>query len=161
MQQNDGTPRAVKRAFVEDMEVLMPLIRERLSAGQSVRFFPRGVSMLPLLRQEVDSVVISPLKCTLKKYDIPLYQRENGKYVLHRVIRVGETYSCMGDNQFTLEAGLKQEQMIAVVTAFYRDSRKYQVNHFGYWIYCRFWHHSRPLRRLWRRGVRWIRRKLR
>lgn len=161
MQQNDSAPRVVKREFVEDMEALMPLIRERLAAGQSVRFFPRGVSMLPMLRQDLDSVVISPLKGSLKKYDIPLYQRQNGKYVLHRVIKVGQTYSCMGDNQFSLESGLKQEQMIAVVTAFYRGDRLYRTSHFGYWLYCRFWHDSRPLRRIWRRAMCWLGRKLR
>lgn len=33
---------------------LMPLLRERLAAGQSMRYLPfRGVSMLPMLRQGI------------------------------------------------------------------------------------------------------------
>lgn len=142
------------------MDDLMPLFRERLAAGQSIRFSPRGISMLPMLRQDVDSVVISPMPDRLKKYDLPLYQRENGKYVLHRVVGVNETYTCMGDNQFVEEAGLRHDQMIAVVTAFYRGDKLHSVEEPGYWLYCRFWHYSRPLRRFWRRAMGWLRRHL-
>ena len=142
------------------LDELMPLIRERLAAGQNVRFSPRGTSMLPMLRQGTDSVVLSPVKGKLKKYDLPLYQRENGQYVLHRVVSAGETYACMGDNQFVAEPGLRQDQMIAVVTAFYRVGREYRITDPGYRLYCRVWHHIRPLRHLCHRGVRWIRRHL-
>lgn len=139
---------------------LMPLIRERLACGQSVRFLPRGISMLPMLRQGIDSVTLSPLPEKLKKYDLPLYQRDNGKYVLHRVTEVGETYTCMGDNQFAPETGLRQDQMIALVTAFTRGEKEYRVTDFSYRLYCRVWHYSRPVRHFWRRGIRWLKRKI-
>ena len=46
---------------------LMPLVRERLAAGQRVRYLPfRGISMLPMLRQGVDTVELSPLPEKLK-----------------------------------------------------------------------------------------------
>ena len=142
------------------LDALMPLFREQLEAGQSVRFSPRGVSMLPMLRQGIDSVVLSPLPEKLKKYDLPLYQRQDGHYALHRIVAAGETYTCMGDNQFVPEPGLKQEQMIAVVTAFYRGHREIRVSNPGYRVYCRLWHYSRPLRRFWRRGMGFLRRRL-
>lgn len=142
------------------MEELVPLIQEALSEGQTVQISPRGISMLPMLRQGIDSVVLSPVPDDLKKYDLPLYQRENGKYVLHRIVDAGCTYTCMGDNQFTPEPGLCRDQMIAVVTAFYRGEKKHSVSEPGYWLYCRIWHYSRPLRRFWRRGMGWIRRHL-
>ena len=142
------------------LEQLMPLIRERLAAGQSVRFSPRGISMLPMLRQGVDSVVLSPLPPQLKKYDLPLYQRKNGQYVLHRVVEVGDTYTCIGDNQFDLEAGIPHHWMIAVVSAFYRGEKLYTVNCPWYRLYCLIWHHSRSARHFWRRGKGWLRRRL-
>ena len=71
------------------LEALMPLILEQLEAGKNVRFSPRGISMLPMLRQGVDSVVLSPLPSRLKKYDLPLYRRKSGQYVLHRVVEAG------------------------------------------------------------------------
>lgn len=140
------------------LEQLMPIIRERLAAGNSVRFSPRGVSMLPMLRQGIDSVLLSPLPEKLKKYDLPLYQRDDGHYVLHRIVKAGESYTCIGDNQFLLEQGLRPDQMIALVTAFTRGDREISVNRFSYRFYCRFWHYSRPVRHFWRRGIGWLRR---
>lgn len=143
------------------LDDLMPLFREQLEAGRNVRFSPRGVSMLPMLRQGIDSVVLSPLPERLEKYDLPLYRRENGSYVLHRVVEAGETYTCMGDNQFVPERGLEHGQMIAVVTAFCRGDREIPVTDPVYRLYCRLWHHSRPVRHFWRRGMRFLRRCLR
>ncbi len=142
------------------LEQLMPLIRECLEAGKSVRFSPRGSSMLPMLREGLDNVVLSPLPETLKKYDLPLYQRQNGQYVLHRIVQAGETYTCIGDNQFAFEQGVRQEQMIALVTAFSRNGTDYGVSHPGYRIYCRLWHFSRPVRHLWLRTKGWLGRHL-
>ena len=147
--------------MVSRMEELMPLIRESLDAGQSVRFFPRGISMLPMIRQDVDSVVLSPITGELKKYDIPLYQRDDGKYVLHRIVDAGAAYTCQGDNQFVPEPGLRREQMIGVVTAFYRGDRLSPVTSAGYRVYCRFWHHTRLLRYFGRRVLRKVRRLIR
>lgn len=135
------------------LEELMPLIRERLAAGQKVRFFPRGVSMLPMLRQGQDQVVLSPLPARLRKYDIVLYQRDNGQYVLHRIVKCGETYTFLGDNQFARERGLRREQMIAILTGFTRGQREFPVTDVRYRIYCRVWHYTRPFRRVWR-GIR-------
>ena len=143
------------------LDDMMPLIRERLAAGQSVRFSPRGTSMLPMLRQGRDTVVLSPLPARLRKYDLPLYQRADGQYVLHRVVAAGESYTCIGDNQFELERGLTHGQMIALVTAFTRDGRECRVTSPGYRLYCRAWHHSRPMRRLWRRVLGRLRRLVR
>lgn len=146
--------------YFMEMKHLVPLFQERLEAGQNVRFSPRGVSMLPMLRQGIDSVVLSPVPERLKKYDLPLYQRDNGKFVLHRIIAAGETYTCMGDNQFQPEPGLRQDQMIAVVTSFTRGDREISCRAWHYRLYCRFWHYSRPVRHFWRRGIGWLRRHL-
>ena len=67
------------------LKELMPLIRESLDEGKSVFFMPNGISMLPMLHQGIDKVTLSPLPEQLKKYDLPLYQRENGQYVIHRI----------------------------------------------------------------------------
>ena len=67
----------------------MPLFLEQFQSGRSVRFSPRGISMLPMLRQEIDSVVLSAIPDRLEKYDLPLYRRDDGKYVLHRILCIG------------------------------------------------------------------------
>ena len=150
-------------SFVEKqcrLEDLMPLIQEQLAAGKSVRFSPRGTSMLPMLRQGKDKVVLSPLPGELKKYDLPLYQRENGQYVLHRIVDTGNTYTCTGDNQFDPETGLRREQMIALVTAFTRGQKEIPVTAWYYRLYCRIWHHTRPVRRFYHRAKNFLRRLL-
>ena len=142
------------------MEDLVPLFLERLEAGQQVRFSPMGTSMLPMLREGRDSVVLSPAPQRLRKYDLPLYQRDNGAYILHRVTAVGKTYTCIGDNQFVYEHGVRQDQIVAVVTGFRRKGRDHTVTEPGYRFYCGLWHYSRPLRHFWHRGLGWLRRKL-
>lgn len=132
------------------LEQLLPIIEEQLQNGQSVRFTTNGTSMLPMLRDGKDQVLLSPLPERLKKYDLPLYRRENGQFVLHRIVGVGETYTCVGDNQFDLERGLRQQQMIGVVTEFTRKGKTYSVNAFSYKLYCRLWHYSRFPRRVYR-----------
>lgn len=149
------------REYMTQLDTLMPLFRERLAAGQKVRFSPRGMSMLPMLRPGLDTVVLSPVPETLKKYDLPLYQRQDGKYVLHRIVAVeGDTYICMGDNQFYPEGGLTRRQMIALVTAFTRGKREYAVTDIRYRLYCYLWHVSRPVRHFRHRGMGWLRRHL-
>lgn len=143
------------------LDMVMPLIRETIAEGKSVRFSPRGISMLPMLRQGMDSVVLSAVPEKLHKYDLPLYQRKDGKYVLHRIVKAGETYTCMGDNQFESETGLQHFQMIALVTAFTRGDREIPVTDPCYWFYCRFWHYTRPARHFFRRVKNKLRRMLR
>lgn len=142
------------------LEQLMPLFREQLKNGRTVRFMPRGVSMLPMLRQGIDSVVLSPLPEKLKKYDLPLYQRENGQYILHRIVEVGETYTCIGDNQLQKERGIKHEQMIGLVTAFYRGDKYHRVDEIGYRIYSRLRYRDRQFRRFWHWRLRKLKRLL-
>lgn len=145
------------------MDELAPLFIERLELEQFVKFSPKGISMLPMIRQGIDTVTLAPIVKPLKKYDIPLYRRGDGKYVMHRIVGVGETYVCMGDNQFKKESGLRHDQMIAVVSAFTRGDKEYSVNALSYKLYCRAWHYSRFPRRVLRavkgRIIRFLRKR--
>ena len=125
----------------------MPLIKEGFENGQSVRIYPYGASMLPMLREGRDSVVLSRAR-KIRKYDVILYQRENGQYILHRVVGVGETYTCIGDNQFELERGITAEQIVAVCTSFTRKGKKCSPNSPKWRTYAIFWHYSRFPRRV-------------
>ena len=129
------------------LEQLMPLIRDQLAGGHRVSFSPRGTSMRPMIRQGLDGVVLAPAPETLKKYDLVLYQREDGNFVLHRIVAVDQTYTCMGDHQFHRETGLEQRQMIGLVTEFVRKGKTVKVTALGYRIYCMAWHYSRFFRR--------------
>ena len=41
-----------------------------------------GMSMQPLIRQGRDLLIIERTAGRLKKYDVPLYKRDNGQYVM-------------------------------------------------------------------------------
>lgn len=135
-----------KNVIEAQLDDMMPLMKEVLASGKSVQFMPYGQSMLPMLRPGRDSVILTSLPDELKKYDLVLYQRDNGRYVLHRINIVGENYVCMGDNQFQYEKGIRREQMIGIVSAFFRDEKKYSVQSFWYWLYCRVWPTRRRVR---------------
>lgn len=131
------------------IEQLVPLWKERLEAGQKVQFSPKGISMLPMLRQGRDCVQLALPPEQLKRHDIIFYRRDDGQYVLHRIIKTDEAglvYTCLGDNQFVKEHGLRRDQVIAIVTEFTRGKHRYSVTDSRYRLYCFLWHYSRPLR---------------
>ena len=132
------------------MDDLVPLFEERLAGGQKVRFRPKGISMQPMLRHDTDFVTLSALSADPQKYDIVLYRRDNGKYVLHRIVGVGKTYTMIGDNQYVREQGIRRDQIIAVVTSFTRSDREYSMDSLIQKIYCRVWHFTRFPRRILR-----------
>ena len=99
------------------LEQMESTIRKVLTAGGSFSFYPRGTSMQPFIVQGRDKVTLAALPDRIKKYDIILYKRENGTFVLHRVTGKKENaYIFRGDNQFSDEYGIKREQMIGRVT---------------------------------------------
>lgn len=110
-----------------------------------------GISMYPMLRNRRDTVIISPVVGRLKKYEVPLYRRGND-YVLHRIVRVlPHSYIICGDNCVELEYGVTDEQVIGVLTGFYRDDKKADMNGLPYRIYARLWCFFYPLRRMVRK----------
>lgn len=142
-------------------EELLPLIRERLDSGNKVRYLPFcGVSMLPLLRQGVDSVEIGPLPEKMKKYDLPVYRGRTGKYIMHRVVAVKEDhYVCLGDNTYIYEHILP-EQMLGIVTTIKRGEKLIPVTSRSYRLYCRVWCAIYPIRKALRSVKQWLRRLL-
>lgn len=107
-----------------NLSELYPVIEEVISSGGEFRMFPRGVSMLPLLTQGEDSVVLVSLGDVCEN-DMILYRRDNGQFVLHRVIKiVGDEYVMCGDNQCELEYGIKKENLLAKVKYFYKGARR-------------------------------------
>lgn len=120
------------------LESMFPVMEEQLRAGGSFCFGPKGVSMLPLIHQGRDTVVIAPISGKLKKYDIPLYRRENGQFVLHRVVAVKKHgYVMCGDNQYVREYGVRDEQLIGVLTEIRTPDKTIKVTDSDYKKYCR------------------------
>ena len=106
-----------------------------------------GWSMFPMLRNRRDRVVIRRIGAErLKKYDLPLYRRPDGKYILHRVIGVKENgYIIRGDNTYQKEQ-VPDEWILGYVEEFYRNGKRKAVTDRRYRLYVRLWHLIYPLR---------------
>ncbi|MGN0619635.1 MAG: S24/S26 family peptidase [Ruminiclostridium sp.] len=112
-----------------------------------------GVSMLPLLRQRKDIITIEKKQGRCKKYDVALYKRPNGSYVLHRVVEVREKdYVILGDNCLNKEYGITDENILGVMTSFVRGGREYSVNNGLYLFYSKLWYALYPMRRLMKKA---------
>lgn len=117
------------------MEELIKVIRLQLETAGQANLTVTGCSMLPMLRQHRDSVILVPVEGQLRPGDIALFQRENGRYVLHRVITVSKSgYLFCGDNQAELEE-VSQQQLIAQVAGYVRKGKKRRMNGVGYRLY--------------------------
>lgn len=101
-----------------------------------------GDSMMPLLRQGRDLMVIQQRpqgRC--KRLDAVLYKRPNGKYVMHRILKVRkDDYVICGDNRCVREFGVPDEWIIGVLTGVIRDGKKQiSVQHWNYRLYVHLW----------------------
>ena len=131
-----------------DLVEYVPLIEEVIASGGEFRLFPRGTSMLPLIRQGKDSVILV-LPKDLSKGDIVFYRRPDGQFVLHRIIKKSKdgSFVLCGDNQTVLEKGIISNMIIAVVSAVFRDEKRIEKTAFGRIVYEFFWC-IMPLRKL-------------
>ena len=105
------------------------IILETLDMGKAFKIFPNGISMEPLIHQGRDAVYIKKPEGRLKKYDIAFFKRAYGEYVLHRVIKVlPDSYHFCGDNQWQVERGIKDSQIIGIVTKLEIDGKTVETN---------------------------------
>lgn len=117
------------------MEELVKIIRLQLETAGRANLTVTGCSMLPMLRQYRDSVTLAPISDQLKPGDIALFQREDGRYVLHRVISLTpEGYRFCGDNQATPET-VTQQQLVARVVRYHKKGKERTLNGLGYRLY--------------------------
>ena len=131
------------------MEELVELLHLQMEAAGQAWLTVTGGSMMPMLYHRKDRVLLEPLGKSLKRGDLILYRRQNGAYVLHRVLQVKkEELICCGDNQFRTEQ-IGKDQVLAVVTAFTRKGKHYTIQDRGYRLYIALWAGLYPLRWLY------------
>ena len=120
------------------------LIREVLDSDGEFRIYPHGTSMLPLLRQGIDSVALRKLDRAPRKFDILFYQRADGSYILHRVKKVTDEGLIMwGDNHTMLEYGVTEDMIIGYAARIFRDEQEINCDGFLYRWYLRLWQFMR------------------
>lgn len=106
-----------------NLKEFWPVMKEVIESGGEFTFYPHGTSMMPLIREGVDQVVLVKAD-TVKAGDAVFYLRDNGQFVLHRIVKVknGEYIMC-GDNQVGLEYGITDKHILAKMKAVIRDGQ--------------------------------------
>ena len=81
-----------------------------------------GVSMLPMLKNRRDTIIVVPKTERLKPLDVALYKRGDA-YVLHRVLEtVDGGYIIRGDNCYANE-NVPENAVFGVLTEFFRKDK--------------------------------------
>lgn len=127
---------------------MFPFIKEILSKDKQVRITVTGSSMYPFLRENIDSVELTGASFSaLKKGDIALIQRENGQYILHRVLlKKGGSFFIVGDAQQWIEGPLAESQLVAVASAIYRKDLRISCEGRGWKLVSLLWLKLLPFR---------------
>ena len=124
----------------------MSSFEEELEQNGTLVFPNKGRSMLPLLRQNRDLMVIEkrgPER--LKKYDAVLFKRGDS-YVMHRILKVrDQDYWIVGDHCRVGES-VKDEQILGVLKQVVRDGRTIRTTDPGYRLYVHLWCDFFPVR---------------
>ena len=137
---------ANKKTVMLPMEQLIGVVQLQLEERDTASLVVTGNSMWPLFRHMRDRVLLAP-PAVYGKGDIVLYQRSNGQYVLHRIMKKEKEISiCCGDNQCEKEM-IQNAWILAVVTDFYRKGKLYSVTSKGYRLYKWVWMGLFPVRR--------------
>ena len=131
---------------LSDME---SVIRKVLAKGGTFPFYPKGTSMEPTIHQGTDQVLIKALPEKLKKYQIILYKRANGAFVLHRIVKAGkDSYTMRGDNQFYTEPGIRRDQMIGMVCKLKNPQGEISTESIAFLMKSAMWVESAGIRRI-------------
>ena len=133
-----------KRTIAND--IFMSEVTRLISEGSKVTFTPKGVSMLPFIRGNRDSVVLTSPK-DLQKIDIVL-AKIGDIYVLHRIIDIqGDKLKLMGDGNVVGVEYCTREDVIAWVESIIKDGKEYDCRSRKHHLKAKIWWLLRPLRR--------------
>ena len=107
------------------VELLLGMLDETATVPLAIS----GSSMTPFLAPGRDMVFLSRLTAWPKRGDVVLYRRDNGRYVLHRVLNA----------QTVPERGIRRDQILAVVTAVRRKGKLLKQGSFCWFFFRTVW----------------------
>ena len=133
--------RSWKSCAVSTLWMNKSTYEEELEKNGKLIYTNVGSSMMPLLRQRRDLVIIEKRpegRC--RKYDVVFYRRPSGQHVLHRILKVRKNdYVICGDNRRVREFGVPDEWIVGVLTGVVRDGKQINVTDWKYRLYTHLW----------------------
>lgn len=141
------TPRIV------DIDTYLPVLMDLLRQGKRVSLTVTGNSMSPFLIHGRDQISFRQPDGPLKRGDMVFFQRRDGAYIMHRILRVDQdgSYTVVGDGQQFPEGPVASEQVFAVVDRVCRKGRWIGPGDFWWDFFAGPWLRLLPLRPLLRK----------
>ncbi len=136
------------------IEAIVQIMEDTFSRGGGYVLTVTGTSMSPTLQPGRDRVWLkSVLERPFRKGDIVFARRQNGGFLLHRVIGLRPNGGCTvnGDGQVWTE-DIFPGDVLAVAEAICRKEKWIPCSNRGYRLYVRCWALTRPFRKML---VRW------
>lgn len=124
---------------------------EQLEKTGRLVYTNKGVSMMPLIREGRDVMIIEACSIKdIKKFDAVLFTRKTGDkttYVLHRVLKLNSngSFFIAGDN-CTGGENVAGEQILGRLTGIIRDGKRTDTADKKYLLYVHIWCDLYPLR---------------
>ena len=132
-----------------DTDVYVSMLRDLVNEGKECRLLISGSSMAPFLVHERDSIIFSKPDRELRRGDMVFYQRDNGQFVMHRILHVKtEGLYIIVDAQTEVEGPVRPEQVFALVTKVNRKGKWIGPGNFWWWFFSTVWLRLFPIRRL-------------
>lgn len=126
---------------IVDIDTYMPVLQELLKQGKEVPLLITGNSMSPFLIHKRDEILISPPDGKWKKGDMAFFQRTNGAYVMHRIVKIEpeKKYYFIGDGQLIVEGPIEEAQIFGKITAVKRKNRWIGPGNFWWEFFEHVW----------------------
>lgn len=136
----------MKKVVVPNKD-LIPEIARLVEDGTEVTFTPKGMSMLPFIRGERDSVVLKKIS-EVAVGDIVLAKLSDDRYVLHRIIGVdGDKVCLMGDGNIKGTEECLKGEIMAIAVRILKGDRTIDCNSPSHRRRAELWKLLMPLRR--------------
>lgn len=131
-----------------DADIYVPVIRDLLNQGKKVPLVITGNSMVPFLVHQRDEILISAPDGGWKKGEMAFFQRKDGHYVMHRIVKVTSEGECffVGDGQTMIEGPIAPEQVFGKIVSVKRKGKWIGPGHFWWEFFEHVWINVIPFR---------------
>lgn len=130
-------------------DAYLSTLRDLVNEGKDVRLLISGSSMSPFLVHERDSIIFSKPNRELKRGDMVFYQRGNGQFVMHRILRIKpEGLYLIGDAQKEIEGPINPSQVFGLIKKVNRKGKWIEPGCFWWWFFEYVWLKIIPFRKI-------------
>lgn len=149
---------SVNARYVDTQEYVS-VMRKLVNEGKEVSMLVAGSSMSPFLIHYRDTIFFAKPQRPLRAGDMVFYQRDNGQFIMHRIIKVRRDgcYDIVGDNQTEIEQGVRRDQIFALITKVKRKGKWIAPGDFWWVFFAHVWRRLIPVRHIIAKGYAFVR----